>query len=216
MDVDPHQMLSRFLAPLRSSGRLFWLPYYTILTALLAAPYLFMRRSRANALLACLLVLQFVDTVPLRRWLYAGVHQKYPQAPEVSHLAPARLGLREPHRASSLAMWPTLVSRRSLWLPHLRLPGDRPEDADQQLLHRPLYREGPGLSLQSADRSICATSLSRRTAAYVVTPAIAAQIAQGPTGEGKCHDLDGFILCSPKTDFGLSPKLKQQGSSAAN
>ncbi len=79
VDVDPNQILSRFLAPLRSSGRLFWLPYYAILTGLLAAPYLFLRRSQANALLACLLALQFVDTIPLRRWLYAGVHQEYPK-----------------------------------------------------------------------------------------------------------------------------------------
>ncbi len=42
--------------------------------------------------------------------------------------------------------------------------------------------------------------------AYVVTPALAAVIAQGPTGPGKCHEVDGFILCSAKTDFGLSPE----------
>jgi hypothetical protein len=43
--------------------------------------------------------------------------------------------------------------------------------------------------------------------AYVVTPELAQAIAQGPTGPGKCHDLDRFILCSAKTDFGLSPVL---------
>jgi hypothetical protein len=43
--------------------------------------------------------------------------------------------------------------------------------------------------------------------AYVVMPEVAAAIAQGPTGAGKCHDLDNFILCSTKTDFGLSPVL---------
>jgi Carbohydrate binding domain len=40
-----------------------------------------------------------------------------------------------------------------------------------------------------------------------VTPALAQQIAAGPTGPGKCHTVDRFILCSPKTDFGLSPDL---------
>ena len=44
--------------------------------------------------------------------------------------------------------------------------------------------------------------------AYVVTPALAAVIAKGPTGPGKCHQLDNFTLCSSKTDFGLSAKLK--------
>ncbi len=43
--------------------------------------------------------------------------------------------------------------------------------------------------------------------AYVVTPQLAEVIARGPTGPGKCHDLDTFILCSTKTDFGLSPVL---------
>jgi arabinogalactan endo-1,4-beta-galactosidase len=38
-------------------------------------------------------------------------------------------------------------------------------------------------------------------------PDVAAAVAQGPTGPGKCHDLDHFILCSTKTDFGLSPVL---------
>src|SRR5271169_6046193 len=42
---------------------------------------------------------------------------------------------------------------------------------------------------------------------YVVTPQLAGLIAQGPTGPGKCHDLDRVILCSTKTDFGLSPVL---------
>ena len=41
----------------------------------------------------------------------------------------------------------------------------------------------------------------------MVTPELAGRIAAGPTGAGKCHDLDRVILCSTKTDFGLSPVL---------
>ena len=41
--------------------------------------------------------------------------------------------------------------------------------------------------------------------AYVVSPSIARMIAAGPTGPHTCHTLDGFILCSTKTDFGLGP-----------
>jgi hypothetical protein len=37
--------------------------------------------------------------------------------------------------------------------------------------------------------------------AYVVTPALADVIAHGPTGPGKCHAVDGFVLCSSKLDF---------------
>jgi len=37
---------------------------------------------------------------------------------------------------------------------------------------------------------------------------LASLIADGPTGPGKCHDLDGFILCSAKGVFGLTARLK--------
>ena len=40
-----------------------------------------------------------------------------------------------------------------------------------------------------------------------MTPQLAEVIAHGPTGPGKCHDVDNLILCSTKTDFGLSPVL---------
>jgi hypothetical protein len=44
--------------------------------------------------------------------------------------------------------------------------------------------------------------------AYVLSPSIAWNIvAAGPTGRSACHTLDGFILCSTKTDFGLGPEL---------
>jgi Family of unknown function (DUF6311) len=215
LDVDPRQLLSRFLAPLRSSGRLFWLPYYTILTALLAAPYLLMRRSRANALLACLLVVQFADTIPLRRWLYSGVHQGYPKP------------LNSPiwHQLGS-------VYENLIVLPAWQCaPRSSPGGvygyrtfgylaAEQKMRINSYYTARyTGLALdyhcnqpidQFAHQPLSPDSV------YVVTPAIAAQIAQGPTGEGKCHDLDGFILCSPKTDFGLSPQLKEQGADVAN
>ena len=39
--------------------------------------------------------------------------------------------------------------------------------------------------------------------AYVVNPAVAFEIARGPSGPGKCHLVDEFILCSTQTDFGL-------------
>ena len=35
-DLDPHETLTRYLAVFRGSGRLFWVPYYVILTAILA------------------------------------------------------------------------------------------------------------------------------------------------------------------------------------
>jgi hypothetical protein len=41
--------------------------------------------------------------------------------------------------------------------------------------------------------------------AYVVNLSVAWMIADGPMGRGACHTLDGFVLCSTKTDFGLGP-----------
>ena len=215
IDVDPHQFLSRFLAPLRSSGRLFWVPYYPILTALLAAPYLFMRRSRANALLACFLVLQFVDTAPLRRWLYAGVHKEYPTP------------LKSP-------VWRQLgsVYENLIVLPAWQCgPRFSPGGAygyrtfgylatEQKMRINSYYTArytGQALDFhcQQSANDIANQPLSPDNA-YVVTPAIAAQIAKGPTGEGKCHAVDDFILCTPRTDFGLGSKLTGQGVGLAN
>jgi hypothetical protein len=215
VDVDPRQVLSRFLAPLRSSGRLFWLPYYTILTALLAAPYLFMRRSRANVLLACLLVLQFVDTAPLRRWLYSGVHQQYPK--------PLKSSIW--HQLGSV--YENLVVLPAWQCSPPLSPGGTYGyrffgylATEQKMRINSYYTARyTGVALdfhckQSVDEF--ANQPLSPDSAYVVTPAIAAQIARGPTGSGKCHDLDGFILCSPKTDFGLSPKLKDEEMRFAN
>src|SRR5271157_2768446 len=215
VDVDPRQVLSRFLAPLRSSGRLFWLPYYAILTALLAAPYLFMRRSRANALLASLLVLQFVDTRPLRRWLYSGLHVSYEKP------------LKSPiwHQLGSL--YENLVVLPAWQCAPRSSPGGVYGyrffgylATEQKMRTNSYYTarytaQALDFHCKRAVGEFANQPLSPDTV-YVVTPAVAAQIVKGPTGEGKCHDLDGFILCSPKTDFGLSPKLKDQGAGSTN
>ena len=211
VDVDPNQTLSRLLAPLRSSGRLFWLPYYTILTALLVAPYLFMRRSHANTLLACLLVLQFADTAPLRRWVYSGTHLTYPQP------------LKSPIWRQLGSVYQNLVVLPA-WQCGPRLsPGGVYGyryfgflATDQKMRTNSYYTArytGKALEFHCnrSDADLANLALSPDTA-YVVTPAIAAQIEKAPTGAGKCHDLDGFILCSPKTDFGLSPRPTEQNT----
>jgi hypothetical protein len=215
IDVDPHQFLSRFLAPLRSSGRLFWVPYYTILTALLAAPYLFMRRSRANALLACLLVLQFTDTAPLRRWLYAGVHKQYPTP------------LKSPVWHQLGSAYENLVVLPA-WQCGPRLsPGGAYGyrtfgylATEQKMRINSYYTArytGQALDFhcQQSASEIANQPLSPDTA-YVVTPAVAAQIDKGPSGEGKCHAVDDFILCTPRTDFGLGSKPKVREVGVAN
>jgi hypothetical protein len=215
IDVDPQQVLSRFLAPLRSSGRLFWLPYYTILTALLAAPYLFMRRARANALLACLLVVQFADTAPLRRWVYAGVHQTFPKplkSPVWRQLGSAYENL------IVLPAWQCGPRLTPGWVPGDRIFGYLA--TEQKMATNSYYSARyvtQGMEYHCIDpgTGLVKSPLSPDSA-YVVTPALAAQIEQNPTGEGKCHDVDGFVLCLPKTDFGLGPRAMEQAAKSTN
>jgi len=215
VDVDPQQMLSRFLSPLRSSGRLFWLPYYTILAALLAAPYLFMRRAPANALLACLLVVQFADTAPLRRFIYDAVHATYPKplhSPIWRQLGSVY------HNLIVLPAWQCDPRSSPGGVYGYRYFGFLA--ADQKMTINSYYTArytGKALEYHCNGPAADFTNLTLSPdAAYVVTPAVAAEIAKGPTGEGKCHDLDGFILCSSKTDFGLSPQLTDSSTSSTN
>ncbi|MGC2112233.1 MAG: DUF6311 domain-containing protein [Candidatus Korobacteraceae bacterium] len=215
LDVDPRQLFSRLFAPLRSSGRLFWTPYYAILTGLLAAPYLFMRRSRANALLACLLIVQFADTIPLRHWTYAGVHKQFPEP------------LKSPVWHQLGSVYENLIVLPA-WQcgPRLSPGGAYGYRYFGYLATEQKMRTNSYYTARYTGNALdyhCEQSLTELTSkpllpdsAYVVTPEVAAEIARGPTGDGKCHELDGFILCSPKTDFGLSSKLKDQGAPVAN
>ena len=211
VDLDPQQVLSRFLAPLRSSGRLFWLPSYTILTGLLAAPYLFMRRAQANALLACLLVVQFADTAPLRRWVYAGVHETFsdPLKSPVWH----QLGSVY-ENLIVLPAWQCGPRLTPGWVPGDRIFGYLA--TDQKMATNSYYsaryvKKGMEYHCISPGTDLVKSPLSPDSA-YVVTPALAAEIEQTPTGQGKCHDVDGFILCLPKEDFGLARETRSDGN----
>jgi hypothetical protein len=52
--------------------------------------------------------------------------------------------------------------------------------------------------------------------AYVVSPSVAARIAKGPSGPGRCYTVNQYILCSPRTDSVINLQLKQQGAPVAN
>jgi hypothetical protein len=45
----------------------------------------------------------------------------------------------------------------------------------------------------------------RGDSAYVVTPDLASFVALNNPEPNLCHQMDGFILCSKVTDFGLGP-----------
>jgi hypothetical protein len=209
VDLDPHEKLTRFLAPLRSSGRLFWMPYYTIMIAVLVAPLLLLRKVQANALLAVILLVQIADTAPLRHFVYfettKGLVARYSQP------------LRSPVWASLGTTHENLMVLPA-WQCDPASPGGRPGYGIFGLLaaaqkmrinsyYSARYTEvGYDYHCHQAIVDLSTKPLSPDTA-YVVTPELAVMIEQGPTGPGKCHHVDEFILCSAKTDFGLNPSL---------
>ena len=206
VDLDPGGKLSPYLASLRASGRLFWTPYYLILVVALASPFLFLRSAWANALLACALLLQIADTQSLRHWVRTTVSEAHPSP------------LKSP-------IWATLgsVHQNLIVLPAWQCGGGAaplgPESyrifgflAVEQKMRTNSYQSARYTEVARdwhCRQSIAALTEQRLSSdsAYVVTPELATRIAQGPTGPGKCHDLDRVILCSTKTDFGLSPVL---------
>jgi hypothetical protein len=209
--LDPKEVLSPYLAPLRASGRLFWAPYYAILAGTLAAPFLLFRRTWANLLIAGALVLQFADTSALRHKVHATICEQHPSP------------LKSPIWSELGTLHQTLIV-----LPTWQCSGGStsPGGADgyrifgflavQQKMRINSYQSGryPAVAMDfHCYQSVAALAQQPLSpdSAYVVSPELAALIARGPTGPGKCHDLDNFILCSSKTDFGLSPVLMGPG-----
>ncbi len=204
VDFDPQQHLTRFLSPLRVSERLFWAPYYAILMTVLAAPFMLFRRSQANWLLAVVLVVQLIDVAPLFFWVHSRVNQSWP------------LPLKSP-------IWSTLGSTHEnlVVLPAWQCSGNSSPgqwDGFRIFGFLAVAQKMRTNSYFSARYSMVKSDFHCRQAisalseqplspdsAYVVTPALAAVIAKGPTGPGKCHEVDNFILCSTRTDFGLPP-----------
>ncbi|MGA2903594.1 MAG: DUF6311 domain-containing protein, partial [Candidatus Korobacteraceae bacterium] len=206
IDLDPSGKLSPYFAPLRASGRLFWAPYYAILAAILAAPFLLFRKAWANSLIAAMLVLQFADTSALRRWVHTTISEEHPSPLK----SPIWSQLGSQHQ--NLIVLPAWQCEKNA------SPGG-PEGyrifgflAVQQKMRTNSYQSARYTGV--AQDFHCSQSIAELSqqplspdSAYVVMPDVAAAIAQGPSGPGKCHDLDHFILCSAKTDFGLSPVL---------
>jgi hypothetical protein len=205
VDLDPSEKLSSYLSPLRGSGRLFWAPYYMVLAAAVGAPFLLLRRWQARALVAFALALQLFDVFPLRRVLRPELNQK-----------PFSTPLRSPIWATLGSMHQNLMVLPAWQCDSSASPGGANGyrifgllAASQKMrVNGYLSARYPGAAQDfhcgRAVSDLARAPLSPDTA-YVVTPAVAALIATGPTGPGKCHDLDGFLLCSQKTDFGLRP-----------
>jgi hypothetical protein len=212
LDLDPYQHFTRFLALLRMSYRLFWLPYYTLLAAVFASPFLFFRKSRANLLLAIVLVVQLVDTAPLLKWVQS---RRIPSKQE--RWTPTQPSpLQSPVWATVSEMHENLMVLPAWQCGFMTTPGGLNGfwifglfAAEHKMRINSYYagrytKANRDFHCGQAIAAVSERPLSPDTA-YVVTPAVADIIAEGPTGPGKCHPVDGFMLCSAKTDFGLGP-----------
>ena len=206
VDLDPSGKLSPYFSPLRASGRLFWAPYYAILAAILAAPFLLFRKAWANLLIAAVLVLQFADTSALRHWVHTTISEDHPSP------------LQSPIWSQLGAQHQNLIVLPAWQCEKAASPGG-PEGyrifgflAVEQKMRINSYQSARYTGVaQDFECSQAVAQIEQQglapDSAYVVMPDVAAAIAQGPTGPGKCHDLDHFVLCSAKTAFGLSPVL---------
>jgi hypothetical protein len=206
VDIDPHHTLGRYLSVLRSSGRFFWVPYYVILTAIIATAYTIWRPRKAAALCALALVVQFADTMPLRKVVQAEVSQSWPQplrSPQWASLGNAHANLLV------LPPWQCIHSSSNAETPG-GLDGFRIFGllAVSQRMRTNSYYAGRyspaslAFHCDQAIKELLEKPLSPDSA-YVVSLATARLIAAGPIGLGACRTLDGFILCSTQTDFGL-------------
>jgi hypothetical protein len=205
VDFDPRQHLTRFLATLRSSERLFWIPYYTIFTAVLAAPFLLFRRSYANLLVAIALVVQLADLSPLRERTHFRVNRTWPaplESPVWSQLGSAHKNLvvLPAYQCGIPATPATSDGYRIFGL--LAVAQRMRTNSYYAGRYTDVTRE---FHCKQAIAALATQPLSPDNA-YVITPALAEVIANGPTGPGRCHEVDGFILCSTKLDFGADEK----------
>ena len=208
LDVDPWQHLTRFLAPLRASDRLFWLPYYAMVMAVLAGVFRVLRKAPGNLLLAVVLVVQLADIAPVGKFVRTTVNRT-----EAQHL-PSPIWSRLGAVHQNLIVLPAWQC--GLYFSPGKEKGFRIFGylAAAQKMRTNSYFSG---RYPESDRDFhCKqeiAALSERPlspdSAYVVTPKLAEAIASGPTGPGKCHEVDGFVLCSAKIDFGSSPASSQ-------
>lgn len=207
IDLDPHQKLTPYLAVLRASGRLFWTPYYVLLGAILAASLLSFRKTWAITIMSAALALQVADTSGLRHWVHSEVNAPPSPSPLPSPvwsklgsvyqnlmvMPPWQCGVNStPGGANGFQIFGFLAVAQ-----HMRTNS----------YYAARYTEVNRQKECSEAVSALSSKPLSPNSAYVVTYMLAQQIAKGPNGPGKCHDVDHFILCTAKNDFGLSPIL---------
>ena len=194
-DWDPSQRLTPYLAALRASGRLFWLPYYLITTYAVVSSIRFLKPRDGIVILSALLALQIYDTRPVRQQVRAARSGSAPG----NLISPVWRTLNRDHR-------------NLMVLPAWQCKGENsPGDGDGFRIFGLLAAEqGLGINSYYAARYHqntltfhCKTAIEQVSkeglaahTAYVVSPQVARMIANGPTGADHCYGVDGFILCT--------------------
>ena len=204
VDWDPSQRLTPYLSIFRASGRLFWPTYYVVVAGILTATFRLWGSKSAVLLAAIALILQLCDTQPLRRWVRETASHSYPMplhAPLWSSIGKSHRNLivlpayqcaavDSPGGADSYRIFGLLASSQNMRTNSYYASRYRSDDLKYQC---------------NTVISDLSTKRLDPASAYVVTPILAQQIAEGPTGPGKCRFVDRFVLCSTQTDFGLGP-----------
>jgi hypothetical protein len=204
VDLDPTERLTPFLAVLRSSGRLFWVPYYALVAGILILSFNIFGRRWGSVVIGVALTVQVIDTVPLRQNVHLSLTRSAVPQP-----------LQSPTWAKLGKRYDTLIVMPPFQCAPTASPGGE-DGADifgmlaaEQRMRTNSYRAGRLTGVSAAFH--CKDSLlalMRRplplaaNAVYVVSPEIATTIA---ANGGRCHEIDGFAVCSSNDDFGLGP-----------
>jgi hypothetical protein len=157
-------------------------------------------------------VVQFADTIPLRRVVQEHVSQSWPQplrSPQWSSLGKDHTNLLV------LPAWQCASSADTPGGPDgFRIFGLLAVTQHMRINSYYAARYSPAslaFHCHQAIKDLTTKPLSSDSV-YVVSPMLARTIAAGPTGPGACHTLDGFVICSTKADFGLAPNSPLEAS----
>jgi hypothetical protein len=213
LDLDPRERLTPFLAVFRSSGRLFWVPYYLITAGAVVALFRVFPKPAGAVFGIGIVFLQFADEAPLR----ASVRRELsPRADVLDVLrSPVWRHLNEKHQ--NLLVFPPRQCNEQA------SPGGRDGAAIFGMLAATQHmRTNSYFSSRYSPRSLawhCQESVRellsgklRADSAYVLSPNLASFVAANDLDLNLCHRLDGFILCSKVTDFGLGPGIKPEAA----
>jgi len=202
IDLDPSQRLTPWLSVLRSSGRLFWVPWYALTLLAIVWTIRHLRPRYGTLVLIAALALQVFDT----RSLMGKVRIRPGALSVPGRLAsPVWSDLGRDHR--HLAIEPPWQCR-----------GDTPGRMDGYRIFGLLAAEDgltinsyyAGRYLQNSLTYHCHTAIDQLLrdglaahTAYVLSPEIATALAKGALGSGHCYGVDGFVLCTREELHGV-------------